>query len=227
MSAGWAVAGGLFAAVDVCYLGSGGARAALVAASDPGFGDVAGSRTAMVAQVAGYRPGEFWLRELPPLRAVCRGVADLALIVVDGYVDLDPAGRPGLGARVHAEFGVPVVGVAKTLFRGAVHAAHVRRGRAARPLYVTAAGMSVADAARLVGQMAGNFRIPDALRLADRLARGLEQPLWPAMTPRAGAGADSALWFAGDAGVVVGAERVCERTILWPPGEHRDDPRLD
>jgi deoxyribonuclease V len=166
-------------AVDVCYLGTGGARAALVATSDPGFGDVAGLRTAMVTQVARYRPGEFWLRELPPLRAVCREVDDLALIVVDGYVDLDPAGRPGLGARVHAEFGVPVIGVAKTSFRSAVHAARVQRGRSARPLYVTAAGMSVADAACLVRQMAGGFRIPDALRLADRLARGLDQPTWP------------------------------------------------
>lgn len=30
----------------------------------------------------------------------------LALIVVDGYVDLDAAGRPGVGAHVYAEFSV-------------------------------------------------------------------------------------------------------------------------
>jgi deoxyribonuclease V len=69
-----------------------------------------------------------------------------------------------------------VIGVAKTFFRSAVHAARVYRGRSALPLYVTAAGISVADAARLVGQMAGQYRIPDALRLAGRLARGLEHP---------------------------------------------------
>jgi hypothetical protein len=34
--------------------------------------------------------------------------------------------------------------------------------------------MTIADAARLVGDMAGRFRLPDALKLADRLARGLE-----------------------------------------------------
>ena len=47
---------------------------------------------------------------------------------------------PGLGARVHAEFGVPVVGVAKTFFATATHAIPVVRGHASRPLYVTAAG---------------------------------------------------------------------------------------
>ena len=89
-------------------------------------------------------------------------------------VDLDQAGRPGLGARVHAESSIPVMGVAKSAFRTATHAAQVVRGRSARPLYITAAGMPVADAARLVGEMAGTFRLPDALKLVDRLARGLE-----------------------------------------------------
>lgn len=108
--------GGLFVAVDVCYLGVDGARAALVAAADPRFSAVAWSRTVVTAQVEPYQPGEFWRRELPPLRAVCRDVAGLELIVVDGYVDLDADGRPGLGALVHAEFAVPVIGVAKTFF---------------------------------------------------------------------------------------------------------------
>jgi len=179
-SEGRIAAASTFAAVDVCYLGAEGARAALVAAFDPRFSSIAWSNTTMTATTAAYRAGEFWRRELPPLRAVCRDVAGLALLVVDGYVDLDPAGRPGLGARVFGEFGVPVIGVAKTFFRGAVHAAQVRRGQSARPLYVTAAGMRVVpDAARLIAEMAGQYRIPDALRLADRLARGLEQPSRP------------------------------------------------
>ncbi|MGH3303168.1 MAG: hypothetical protein ACRDOK_16105 [Streptosporangiaceae bacterium] len=42
------------------------------------------------------------------------------LLVVDGYVDLDQDGRPGLGACVHAEFGIPVIGVAKSRFRPAM-----------------------------------------------------------------------------------------------------------
>jgi deoxyribonuclease V len=86
---------------------------------------------------------------------------------------------------VHAAFGVPVIGVAKTFFRTAVHAERVCRGRSARPLFVTAAGMERHDAARVVATMTGPYRIPDALRLADRLARGLDHPTRPAATPAA------------------------------------------
>jgi deoxyribonuclease V len=45
------------------------------------------------------------------------------------------------------------------------------RGRSARPLFVTAAGMPAAQAASLVRRMAGPFRLPDALRRVDALAR--------------------------------------------------------
>src|SRR5579859_3564298 len=161
-----------FAAVDVHYLGNASACAALVTASDAQFSVLTGSRTALVPDPGPYRPGEFYLRELPPLRAVLQDQPGLALIVVDGYVDLDPDGRPGLGSYVHAEFGVPVIGVAKTRFARATHAASVRRGQSDRPLYVTAAGLPVPEAADLVQQMTGAFRIPDALRDVDRLARG-------------------------------------------------------
>ena len=90
---------------------------------------------------AALRPGEFYLRELPPLRAVLEDLSGLGLLVVDGYADLDPSGRPGLGARAHAEFGLPVIGVAKSRFRTATHAVPVLRGSSVRPLFVTAAGM--------------------------------------------------------------------------------------
>jgi deoxyribonuclease V len=165
----------LFVAVDVHYLDESAARAAVVAACDQRFSAIAWTDTAVVPVDTAYWPGEFYRRELPPLRAVIPRSEALALIVVDGYADLDTAGRPGLGAYVHAEFGVPVIGVAKTSFRTATHAALVLRGRSGRPLHVTAAGMTIADAAHLVAAMAGSFRLPDALKRADRLARGLEQ----------------------------------------------------
>jgi hypothetical protein len=44
------------------------------------------------------RPGEFYLRELPALRAVLPCCVPLAFVVVDGYVDLDP-GRPARPGR--------------------------------------------------------------------------------------------------------------------------------
>ena len=132
-------------------------------------------RTLVVPGVPPYGPGEFYLRELPPIRAVLGGLGDhgqAGLIVVDGYVDLDPDGRPGLGAYVHAEFGVPVIGVAKSMFKPATHAIPVLRGESERPLFVTSAGMPRTAAAEMVSRMAGSFRLPDALRLVDALARG-------------------------------------------------------
>jgi deoxyribonuclease V len=162
---------GLCAAVDVHYLRSGGARAAAVVAADAAFSQVLAESTAVVPEVAPYRAGAFYRRELPPLRAVLDGIAGLGLLAVDGYADLDPGGRPGLGACAHAEFGIPVIGVAKSAFATATHAIPVLRGSSARPLFVTAAGMPAAAGAELVRQMAGRFRIPDALRRADQLAR--------------------------------------------------------
>ena len=147
--------------MDVPYLSTGGARAAAVLAE----------RTAALPRVAPYRPGEFYLRELPPLRAVLEDLSELGLLVVDGYGDLDPSGRPGLGAHAHTESGIPVIGVAKSRFRTATHAVPVVRGSAVRPLFVTAAGMPGAEAAGLVRRMAGRYRLPDALRRADTLAR--------------------------------------------------------
>jgi deoxyribonuclease V len=171
MGTGWQPDRDLCAAVDVHYPGSLGARAAAVVAADAAFRQVLAERIAVVPAAEPYRPGEFFRRELPALRAVLRGLDELGLLVIDGYVDLDAQGRPGLGAHAHEALGVPVIGVAKTVFRTATHAVPVLRGRSARPLLVTAAGLARADAAELVRRMAGEFRIPDALRRADQLAR--------------------------------------------------------
>ena len=159
------------AAVDVHYPRNGGAQAAAVLAADAAFAHLLAERTAVLPRVPPYRPGEFYLRELPPIRAVLDDLSELGLLVVDGYADLDPSGRPGLGAHAHAEFGIPVIGVAKSRFRTATHAVPVVRGSSGRPLFVTAAGMPAAEAADLVTRMAGRYRLPDALRRADALAR--------------------------------------------------------
>jgi len=121
-----------------------------------------------------YQPGQFFLREAP-LRAVLAPVRNLGLLVMDGYVDPDPSGRPGLGAHAHAAYGVPVIGVAKTRFRTASHAVEALHGNSARPLFVTAATMPLAQAAELTRRMAAPFRLPDALRRADFPARTGQQ----------------------------------------------------
>jgi deoxyribonuclease V len=117
------------------------------------------------------QPGNFFARELPPITAVLADTDRLDLLIIDGYVDLDPGGRPGLGAHLYQQINIPVIGIAKTLFRTATHAVAVRRGTATRPLYVTAAGVAVDAAAELVTQMAGAHRLPDAVRRVDALAR--------------------------------------------------------
>jgi deoxyribonuclease V len=166
--------------VDVQYLDDGGARAALVVAEDAAFTALIEERTVLVEHVAEYRPGKFYERELPALEQVLSDVAPLDLLIVDGYVDLDPDGRPGLGAHVADAGLAPVVlGVAKTRFRAATHAAEVLRGQSIKPLYVTASGMTLEAAANLVRAMAGEARLPDALRRVDRLARGAAPDSFP------------------------------------------------
>lgn len=162
-----------YAAVDVHYPAGGGARAAAVLAVGTAYAPPLVERTVVLDRVAEYRPGRFFERELPAVLAVLDGLAGLELVVVDGYVQLDPDGRPGLGAHLHEALGVPVVGVAKTRFRAATHAIEVVRGReAVRPLHVTAAGLPPERAALLVRDMAGPYRMPDALRRVDALSRG-------------------------------------------------------
>lgn len=166
-----------FGAVDVGYPATGGARCALVVAADIEYSSIVSERVRTLSEVAPYEPGRFYQRELPAVLAVVP--ADLDLLIVDGYVQLDPSGSPGLGAYVHSALSTPVIGVAKTAFRGATHARSVHRGAARRPLYVTAAGLDAADAAGIVQAMAGRFRLPDALRRVDQLSRTADSPYQP------------------------------------------------
>ena len=122
--------------------------------------------------IASYEPGQFYRRELPCLLAVLNRLAPVGTVIVDSYVWLE-SGHPGLGARLHESLGrsVAVVGVAKTRFRSAEGALEVYRGTSERPLYVSAMGMTVEDAAEKVKSMHGEFRTPTLLRQVDRLCR--------------------------------------------------------
>jgi deoxyribonuclease V len=154
---------------DVHYQGTAGCAAAVVVESwEAQF--PTSTHAALIMPVAPYVPGAFWERELPCLRVVLEGL-DPTAVVVDGYVWLDDAGRKGLGAHLHDALGVPVVGVAKTPFDGSTHARAVLRGTSARPLWVTATGMDLDEAAAAVGRMHGPHRVPTLLQLVDHLAR--------------------------------------------------------
>lgn len=178
-------------ALDVGYRDGGAVVAAVSAPTwDTPLGAHRELARALAQPAAEYRSGSFYERELPPLLALLgdrsalealglAGLTGLAgpeeaeALVVDGHAWLAP-GLPGLGARLFEALGgaTPVVGVAKGAWRGSAHAVPVRRGRSARPLYVTACGVDPARAAERVAAMAGAYRLPDLLRRVDALSRG-------------------------------------------------------
>jgi deoxyribonuclease V len=168
----------MVAAVDVQYDAFGvGATAGLVVCDDVTCSRIAAEHTTRVSPVAPCEPGALFKRELPCIAAVLALAGPLDLLVVDGYATLDADGQPGLGVHAADLFHLPVIGVAKTPYRTATHAARVLRGTATRPLFVTVAGgIELAEAARIVANMAGPYRLPTALARADRLARTAPPP---------------------------------------------------
>ncbi|GAA3884147.1 endonuclease V [Tessaracoccus defluvii] len=164
-------------AVDVHYDNHQQAKAALVTCRELTFSTIVSEHVTDIARTEPYEPGKLYKRELPCIRAVLALGPQLELLVVDGYATLDPLGRPGLGAYAADAFGIPVIGVAKTPFRTATHAAEVIRGSATKPLYVTAAGgLEIEEAARIVRALAGPNRLPAVLARVDNLARGRFRP---------------------------------------------------
>ncbi len=59
-----------YGAVDVHYPASGGATAALVIAADQTFARIMEEVIVRIEHAQPYQPGQFYLRELPPIRAV-------------------------------------------------------------------------------------------------------------------------------------------------------------
>jgi deoxyribonuclease V len=131
--------------------------------------------TDRIEEPADYEPGRFYRRELPALLSVVEKLPERPdIIMVDGYVWLGQESEPGLGAYLYQAVGgtTAVIGVAKTLFKEGPAVRGIRRGTSVRPLYVTAAGMDLNEAAERVVQMHGKFRIPTLLKKVDRLCRG-------------------------------------------------------
>ena len=130
-----------------------------------------------IEAVEPYEPGNFYRRELPCIVSVLHLLPSLPeTVVVDGYVWLSSIDRPGLGAHLYEALGrsTPVVGIAKTAFKGAESCAsvvRVVRGTSRNPLFVTAVGIDLEVAAQKVRRMAGRHRIPEILRMTDRLCR--------------------------------------------------------
>jgi deoxyribonuclease V len=159
--------------VDVGYSGAGGTAAGVLLRD---WRDAKPAREIVVpiAHVEDYVPGEFYRRELPCIEAVLEQLdVALACIVIDGYVTLGSPPRDGLGQILWEKLNreIPVVGVAKTKYIGAPSETELLRGQSTRALFVTAAGMSIAEAKRHVLSMAGEHRLPVMLQHVDGLSR--------------------------------------------------------
>ena len=158
-------------AVDAYYTGN---KAKVVGVLFENFSDEKPLKiiSKVVDVVAPYESGSFYKRELPCIVLLLQDldVRDISLIVIDGFVYLDDDGRYGLGGHLYErlECGVQVVGVAKSPFKGGCKLVReICRGESKRPLFVSAVGTDLDEAAQLVKGMSGEFRLPGLLKILD------------------------------------------------------------
>ncbi|MBL8924273.1 MAG: endonuclease V [Myxococcaceae bacterium] len=134
----------------------------------------------LVSPIAPYEPGAFFKRELPCLLEVLRRAPTPGCVVIDGYVWLDAQRTPGLGARLHEALGgVPVIGLAKTAWKGSDFAVRVARPGSVKPLFLTCIGVDEAAALADVATLHGAHRLPTLVKAVDGLARRPRQ--WSAV----------------------------------------------
>lgn len=165
--------------VDVAYLDT-VAIAGCLLFDSWGAAKATSEHLATTPRASDYRPGEFYLRELPAILAVLRAITiPLETIIIDGYVWLGST-HPGLGARLFdaLDARIPIVGVAKTGWGGEPapatdphRAIGLLRGQSAKRLHVSAEGIDVDAAARHVASMHGEHRMPTLLKEVDSLVR--------------------------------------------------------
>jgi len=121
-----------------------------------------------------YVPGQFYRRELPGILTLLQEHAlSPGTIVIDGYVYLDGLSTPGLGKHLfdalHGR--TRIIGVAKSPLSGIDSCHALLRGGSRRPLYVTAAGLALAQAKACIAAMHGGHRMPTLLKMADQDSR--------------------------------------------------------
>lgn len=129
--------------------------------------------SAEVKPVVDYIPGEFYRRELPCILRVYERVnEEIGLALVDGFVFLEN-GKRGLGGHLFEALHkkIPVIGVAKTFFKGCRDYTKVYRGESKNPLFVSSIGIEPPSAARLIRNLEGGGRLPDVLKEVDHLTR--------------------------------------------------------
>lgn len=126
-----------------------------------------------VNEVAEYISGEFYKRELPCILEILThsDLTKVKTIIVDSYVQLDDKGKAGLGKYLyqHLNEKIPIIGVAKKGFaNNHKNVIPITRGESQNPLYITAIGTDLQQAADKIKNMHGEYRMPDLLRILDQ-----------------------------------------------------------
>lgn len=127
----------------------------------------------VIESVSGYISGEFYRRELPCILKVYKMIKeDIDLIIIDGFVTLGNS-KKGLGAYLFESLDkkLPVIGVAKTYFRGCENYVEIYRGKSGKPLYISSIGIDLDCSAKFIKNLNGIYRIPDILKKVDQLSR--------------------------------------------------------
>lgn len=128
----------------------------------------------VVPAVAPYHAGRFYQRELPCLLYVLEQAdQEFETILIDGFVHLREGKGLGHNLFETLPYHPAIIGVAKSMLKLADLYVPLLRGQSTKPLYISALGCSLDEAARLVGSMHGAYRLPTLLKLADRHAREL------------------------------------------------------
>lgn len=128
--------------------------------------------TEIIGDIEAYEPGSFYKRELPCILSLLQkiDVPEIEAIIVDGFVVLDDAEKPGLGAYLFEKLqgNTPIIGVAKTSFHNnKKNVRELYRGESKKPLYITARGIDLDEAHSKIKSMHGAFRMPTLLQLLD------------------------------------------------------------
>jgi deoxyribonuclease V len=128
--------------------------------------------TVPVLSIKKYEPGQFYKREMPCILELLEQLECLPdFIIIDGYVYLDK--KPGLGKHLYNALKghSVIIGVAKSRYKHTPAKAAVYRRGSKRALYVTAVGISEAEAHNCITKMHGEHRLPTLLKRVYQLSR--------------------------------------------------------
>ena len=93
---------------------------------------------------------------------------------LDGFIFLDNENKKGLGAYLYESLNnmLPIIGAAKSKFyNNTKNTIELVRGQSKNPIYISAIGIELDEAAKLINNMYGEFRLPNLIKQVDTETR--------------------------------------------------------